>query len=1304
MKKILLFALLLISTLGFSQNYRKITVREEFKLADSSVFEITTGNTLATKEWTINNAAILTGNPNEIFFNSNGILGASPRFTYNPNDSTMTVDSLLLANGQRIYWNSDEYTIDIPTGLGPVLQTGQEIYILIYNDGSQTIDDCTVLRPLAAVDVGGIIFPTVEKAISNTFSGIEGTIMVSTMDIPPGTVGVATRFGKVRSCNTSAFSPGDGLFISAIDSGELVNVRPSFPNYEISVGGVLVADNDSGQIIVSITRDVSYTFNNFWNGTFRETFDFRTVSNGTTIKGYIKPANGHDDMTAIFSDGFYIFDTSPADTIVLTAGTDINPQTNYVYVPKSTKVLTVSTSDWPTTEHIKVAQVALQTAITTQNNGALRNQNWNDEIQNTNTNQGHLSHIGEKLRAFEAQWYSGAEGSITIGGGNEVWVSNTQGKVRQMHLQTFPALDMQTGDSLSVVNDFTESYIWVGDLKDITTDASGGALLNTSFSVVVWGVINKTGEVSHLMANFPSDTYSKTSPINAVNDALNYSVYDIPTQFQGVGFLIARFTLVDNSGTWSIYDTEDLRGRIPNTTAGGGAGGTGVTSFLGLTDTESSYTAYEFQVANAGATALESPSGLTYNDSLTLNGNFHADTIKARESILINDSLYLTKIDQSSFSGTFFMSNRSDFTGLSDAKTESGEFNTYIGYKSGLNSILSKKNTALGYGALEKADSGWANTAIGYNAGANITGDFDIIANDGFGYANTMVGSGAGFNTTRGAYNTFIGTDAGIMNTEGKRNTFVGVHSGNENTTGIYNTAIGWRSNSQNQTGNYNTVIGPLAGYDNTASYTVLLGLNAGYANESNYTIAIGRNAGIKNTTGSDNFYLGFDAGSENITGNKSIYFGTRAGDNATGGDFNIYLGYQAGKGLSTGSRFWNTIIGGDAGFNNWKSGNTFIGYRAGYLNQTGQTNVFIGKEAGYNELGSEQLYIENSNADKFNSLIWGDFANDSLRLNANVRIKNKLFVDNIHSNTNQITLTANNITAMRLTEDTVFVDSVLKVGELIFNSNSISIGDDNNNVFIGENAGTSNTTGGQNVFVGVDAGTNSNANSNIYIGYKAGEDAVSGTGNIYLGYSAGANNLSSANTFLGYTSGQTSVNGVSNVFVGYQSGLSNTGNQNVFVGRQSGDDNTGDNNIFIGYQSDISGNVDNKLVIENSNSSTPLIGGDFSADQIELNGGMIHKVTTVNAATYDLLTSDYILNVTYPSTAAVTSLTLPTAQTVSGRVIIIKDASGNAGTNNITIDTEGGQTIDGAATKVLNGNYESVMLYCDGSNWFIIN
>ena len=82
---------------------------------------------------------------------------------------------------------------------------------------------------------------------------------------------------------------------------------------------------------------------------------------------------------------------------------------------------------------------------------------------------------------------------------------------------------------------------------------------------------------------------------------------------------------------------------------------------------------------------------------------------------------------------------------------------------------------------------------------------------------------------------------------------------------------------------------------------------------------------------------------------------------------------------------------------------------------------------------------------------------------------------------------------------------------------------------------------------------------------------------------------------------------------------------------------------------------------------------------------------------------SDYILNVTYTTTGAVTSITLPTAQTAKGRVVIIKDAGLNATTNSITINAETPTLIEGISTYTINTNGGSVTLYADGTNWFII-
>lgn len=113
-------------------------------------------------------------------------------------------------------------------------------------------------------------------------------------------------------------------------------------------------------------------------------------------------------------------------------------------------------------------------------------------------------------------------------------------------------------------------------------------------------------------------------------------------------------------------------------------------------------------------------------------------------------------------------------------------------------------------------------------------------------------------------------------------------------------------------------------------------------------------------------------------------------------------------------------------------------------------------------------------------------------------------------------------------------------------------------------------------------------------------------------------------------------------------------------------------------------------------------VSGTINVIDLNVQGGQTWNVTTVNAATYDLLVTDMFLDVTFTTTGAVTSLTLPTAQTVDGRVVIITDAGNMAGVNSITIDTEGSELINGSSTAVISSNGGSISLYARSSNWRI--
>lgn len=513
-----------------------------------------------------------------------------------------------------VTWNSEEHTLNLNTGLGPVLQVGQELYTIIYNGTGATIPNAYAVNGVATFEGR----TSVTLADASFFNKI-ANVLITTMEIPNGTFGIATTFGLVRGVDTSLIE-GFGpplVYVSATTPGKLTRTRPEYPDYRILVGGITqentaeTGEEPNGILTINIQEKALDTLNNTWDGSFRETINFQVTSDGDDIIGTLENQDFPlVNLTTIFSDGLGEFDTTSAPrTVSITPGSDTNEQTNYIYVDKATKTLQSSTSDWPVTiEHIKVAEVAVLTATKTLADGSLRNQNWNDHVKTLNDN-GHLLHIAERLRQENSKWDAGCEGSVLIGGGNEVWVKATAGVVYQLHRQQFPAFDMEIDSDIHMINDFTTPYKTLTDLSDQTLDASGDVLNNTSYSIVVWGVMNKTGQPSHIMANMPIGTFNKNFPETAVEDATNKSVYDIPKAFQGVGFLIARFTFVNTSGVWSLYDTEDLRGKVPNTTAGGGGGGGGggVTTFLGLTDTPSAYAdqAGKLPSVNDAETALE---------------------------------------------------------------------------------------------------------------------------------------------------------------------------------------------------------------------------------------------------------------------------------------------------------------------------------------------------------------------------------------------------------------------------------------------------------------------------------------------------------------------------------------------------------------------------------------------------------------------------------------------------------------------------------------------------------------------------
>jgi len=67
-------------------------------------------------------------------------------------------------------------------------------------------------------------------------------------------------------------------------------------------------------------------------------------------------------------------------------------------------------------------------------------------------------------------------------------------------------------------------------------------------------------------------------------------------------------------------------------------------------------------------------------------------------------------------------------------------------------------------------------------------------------------------------------------------------------------------------------------------------------------------------------------------------------------------------------------------------------------------------------------------------------------------------------------------------------------------------------------------------------------------------------------------------------------------------------------------------------------------------------------------------------------------------------TLTLSSSDTSSGKIVRVKDTTGKAGSNSVTINTESSETIDGSNSISLNTNYGVKQLQSDGTNWFVIS
>ena len=190
---------------------------------------------------------------------------------------------------------------------------------------------------------------------------------------------------------------------------------------------------------------------------------------------------------------------------------------------------------------------------------------------------------------------------------------------------------------------------------------------------------------------------------------------------------------------------------------------------------------------------------------------------------------------------------------------------------------------------------------------------------------------------TNDGSSVFLGINAGANDdSSDNQNLGIGFQSMFANTTGAFNTGLGYGTLQSNTTSSYHTAIG----------HEALNSLNGGSGN-----VALGYRSLFNTTSASDNVGLGLQSIFSNTTGLSNVALGSNALYSNTTGNQNVALGRDAA------------------------------------FNYSGSRSVFIGYQAGFNESNGNRLYIENSNADSGNALVYGEFDNDLLRINGTFQL-----------------------------------------------------------------------------------------------------------------------------------------------------------------------------------------------------------------------------------------------------------------------------------------------------------------------------
>ena len=151
----------------------------------------------------------------------------------------------------RVFFDSNTKALSYYNDASDVtVNIGQEEIIRVFNNTGADILNGQLCYISGAADE----FPEVTLAKADAEATSASTIGMATADIADQSYGYIATSGIVHDVDTSTFTAGQPLYLSASVAGGYTNVAPLQPNYAIIIGYVTSIDAVTGAIYVSIDR------------------------------------------------------------------------------------------------------------------------------------------------------------------------------------------------------------------------------------------------------------------------------------------------------------------------------------------------------------------------------------------------------------------------------------------------------------------------------------------------------------------------------------------------------------------------------------------------------------------------------------------------------------------------------------------------------------------------------------------------------------------------------------------------------------------------------------------------------------------------------------------------------------------------------------------------------------------------------------------------------------------------------------------------------------------------------------------